>query len=1433
MDVSMQDQDAGFDLFAKVRSQSNSGIASQKKTAMLLAAVEDTIKDQKEQLSPLAYFGALMTFLEQAQLAGGDQEEVVTAVTHLLSLVFVRIPSNILRFKFSAIASTLSSTLQSYQTAGAIIRDAISCIESLLAAQDHASWLAAFTSGPVGKASELRSLFVVLMIFAIDERPKVRRRAHDALKRLLSRPPPPSAHHPATISIIDFCTSHIADFSSAQLKDADKRAKENQVLHVLVFLKGLLPVLAVQGGQDKTRSRLSALCEALLKLPVKSSGTGNTVLTQWVFQVLDSLFGTPSSSVAANSTCFSHLDIALVDGVLRKLLDIRPYQNDVTLGPAWLELVGRGFACLAHLIETVGESDGVATVMAAGVQVDRYATEVYPELLRAFWVSSFTAMIGAEKRAVVERAGELFAGLVRSCITEDMVQRALASRSKTDPVREMMAALPKTLVDVLHRDSWGVVLTVCEAALERLGADGPALVQEILQTIMSIRDSKTYAEEYPFKPQLESAMEAAALSIGFDRFTMIAPLNIFDADEGETRRPYLLAVFGQALTRPAVPSESPFGPSNLTYFTEELLPLWKRLNARAVELKSKGQGHPAKLFETLAHQVFSLFPALCATVPADLPECFDVLAPRLGKILSERHDAEPGEPNIKPLICSGLQALIEGYQKIASLDPADPLFAPHVDAASFGVSKLRQNANKFLNTLCNAYTTVDPAILDSGNTDKAAVLQRLHGPGGGAVYEGCIRAFLTIADGPSVTSYFYGLVKNLLQSQSSGQEVDDGEDSEKISLVKLRMYAVLDLITIIMPILPDVKDRDADDDTPLPDDSPLHVLYRVLTGQLRDADATLQKKTYKSLNLLLDCLPSSQIPLDDLMSRLVDPEVMMLATSGVKRSRIALIRRAVERAPEGEEGESALIEFVPVALSEVMLATKEASEKARGAAYECLVGMGRRMLGAGIRRAREEGTSDAMDGVESDRRASIKEYIIMVVAGMAGESAHMQSASIASLARLIFEFQDSLSEDFLKQLISTVLEFMAQPNREVVKAALGFIKVAAVALPQPYLEDELESIVTSILSHSRDHRSHFKVKVRHILERLIRRFSIEAIEGFVPESDQKLISNIRKRKERLRRKRAAERQEAAGDSQDEDDDPATSALKQKRQMQSRQREFEDAMHGSESELEDSEEGEGDDHYIPEQFKPAVTRGKNNKAIQRTVIREGVDVVDFLDSQVVSRITTSSKAGKRKANEISGKRKADFTTDEDGRMVIAEEGAEDGDGAGEETMKDAMEGVEDLYLESIKGEGAFKRLPDGRIKFVNKRKKEDEAVGGDGAEPAKSSWTRFGSKKKVSAADLAAQQAARDKMLGKQYKAKRAKGDVKKAGQADPFAYIPLSGKIVGNKNKSTQLNSGLVEMVKAARTGGDGKSRKGGKAGANLANGHERRGTSKGNKKHK
>ena len=150
----------------------------------------------------------------------------------------------------------------------------------------------------------------------------------------------------------------------------------------------------------------------------------------------------------------------------------------------------------------------------------------------------------------------------------------------------------------------------------------------------------------------------------------------------------------------------------------------------------------------------------------------------------------------------------------------------------------------------------------------------------------------------------------------------------------------------------------------------------------------------------------------------------------------------------------------------------------------------------------------------------------MMAAGLAGTTPHMISATITALSRIVFEFKDSIPATMISEIITTIVVFLSSANREIVKSALGFVKVAAVTLPVTVVQPHLPALVPALLGWSHDHKNHFKLKVRHIFERMIRRFGFEAVYGCAGEEETaKVLLNIKKRKERAKKKKAGREQE--------------------------------------------------------------------------------------------------------------------------------------------------------------------------------------------------------------------------------------------------------------------------------------------------------------------
>lgn len=166
----------------------------------------------------------------------------------------------------------------------------------------------------------------------------------------------------------------------------------------------------------------------------------------------------------------------------------------------------------------------------------------------------------------------------------------------------------------------------------------------------------------------------------------------------------------------------------------------------------------------------------------------------------------------------------------------------------------------------------------------------------------------------------------------------------------------------------------------------LSSLYKSVLGCLESNDHTVQKKAYRVLEELCEgktpenvAFVSSQ--LDDLQTALLKS----LSTSALS-SRAPRLRCLCNIFKQLEEPQR---EFMASVIPEAILCTKrETGERARAAAYNLLIEMGKAHL----------------RWTEDNREDAITELFEMMMAGLAG-SPHMISATMLALTRIIYEYK--------------------------------------------------------------------------------------------------------------------------------------------------------------------------------------------------------------------------------------------------------------------------------------------------------------------------------------------------------------------------------------------------------------------------------------------
>jgi ribosomal RNA-processing protein 12 len=407
------------------------------------------------------------------------------------------------------------------------------------------------------------------------------------------------------------------------------------------------------------------------------------------------------------------------------------------------------------------------------------------------------------------------------------------------------------------------------------------------------------------------------------------------------------------------------------------------------------------------------------------------------------------------------------------------------------------------------------------------------------------------------------------------------------------------------------------------------------------------------------------------------------------------------------------LHFIPSVLSEVVISAKETNEKAREAAYNLLVAMGEKMAEGG------QVVQTKVPNMPADAptvEASLEEYFTMVSAGLAASTPHMISASITAVTRILYEFHSRISDETITNLLELMDIFLQNPNREIVQSVLGFVKVEVVTLPDSLVRPRLQNLLKNLMVWSHEHKAHFKAKVKHIVERLVRKFGAEDVERACPPEDRKLIVNIRKTREQRKKKK-----------QQAEEDGETPAEKPKGKFES---EYDQAVYGSDS---DESEGDSEDEFVKSQSKQRAGKAKSG---QTYIVEDEDEPLDLLSKKALGNISSTKPLKQRQQPQ---KRTA-ARTNEDGKLVLGDSDDEGGIKFKKSSRNDddfdmdldedntTLEAGINAYVDAIRGRDAAQRGQRNKLKFSNKRTKDDDEMDmeDDGADAAEVRKAKSGS-----------------------------------------------------------------------------------------------------------
>jgi ribosomal RNA-processing protein 12 len=1175
----------------KIRSSPK--LQNQQQTSVVLNAIEDTLRGQNSEFTPTAYFAALLSLLGQyiSHEKGIVNKEVANAIVYLLDLVTSHVPAPLLRSKFPQILASLAPAVTHAEAEAPLLRASIGCLESLLAAQDGQAW------GLPQSSTSPRGAVGALLTLCMDHRPKVRKRAQEALSNVLKHPPPsPSLDHPVSDMCAEAALRHLQTAAEEATGKKKKQRHKEEGVHDPTLMHALQLVNTVASAQNGWPSKkIDSLCEVLLNI----SRGSNEFLTMAAFEIFEIIFAGLADEVSSSK----------LPRLLEIITELQPSQNDSQLLPPWIAVLSRGYDVSAQI-----EPD-----------------ETFQKLPGLF--TKISAFLASSSHNIRVSASECLISLLHTCIPHSVI---LDPSIMDEKVLEKVAKTLRELLSVKYQTAWMEVFNVLAAAFEVLRWQSSPVLDAIIKAVGDLRTDDSFGG----KKEADEVLSAAIKAAGPEAVLAILPLNLNGKASTGPGRAWLLPIMRDSVRN-----------TNLAHFRTELVPLSEMMFQRVLDHGNSPKTMEIKIFETVVHQIWSSLPAYCQ-LPLDLRDAFDqTFAESLSNLLYQ-------QPQMRTDICKGLQNLVDTNKAIAELEGDDDLLeqgrVSKAEAAQ-NIKHLSGFAGNLLAVLFNVYSQTLPH-------NRGNLLQ-------------CINAYLSITPEPELLETFQrvaGMLETALPETGSQTQADKQKAAGKDSKNKMppTSHTLMDLVITMA--------------TYLPRESFAGLFNMAATVVSKQDDPQLQKKAYK----LIPRLSESEIGRQALAERNADLQELLIASADkvsppARRDRLASIAEIIPGLPKSD------LHFIPSVISEVVISCKEVNEKARTAAFDLLVLFGEKMAEGGtvVNAKVPHMSADAPAAA-----ASLEEYFTMVSAGLAGSTPHMISASITALTRLLYEFQRRLPEETVTDLVQTMDLFLTSNNREIVRSVLGFVKVCIISLPSSLVLPRLESLVPNLIVWSHEHKQHFKAKVKHIFERMIRRFGAELVERYTPESDRKLIANIRKTRERRKKRK---------DGGDEADD-TTPAQRKQGKFES---EYDEAVYGSAS---DSGSDISDDDVLG---RSAAKGQKAKQGGRQYIVEDEDEPLDLLDRKALAHVS-STKPTKQRPEPAGRKNKA--KTDLDGKLVFDEDSdpevLEFDDGGmvdGQEPGDGTLQGGINAYVEAIKSKNAPQRGQKGKLKFKNVRNDDDE------------------------------------------------------------------------------------------------------------------------------
>ncbi|CAA0821517.1 ARM repeat superfamily protein [Striga hermonthica] len=1112
--------------------------------------------------------------------------------------------------------------------------------------------------------ADVAQLYGVLIGYIADERPKVRKQSHLCLRETLEYfhlVPPLVA--PASESITNAFERFllIAGGSNATASEGPKAAQE--VLYILDALKACLPYMS-----SKSSTNILKYFKSLLELR-------HPIVTRRIADGLNALCLHAVGEISAE---------ILTELLCSLITSVSPHESSAD-----------GMTFTARLLDT-----GMKRVYFLNRQI---CVVKLPLVFNAL-----KDILASEHEEASVAAVATFKSLIQSCIDESLIKQGVdqitvnadaATRQTSPTVIEKICATVESLLDYHYEPVWDMSFQVVSTLFDKLGKDSSYFLKGTLKSLADMQ--KMPDENFTFKKQFHECMGTALGAMGPESFLSLLPLNLEIQDLSESNL-WLFPILKQYTVG-----------ANLSFFTNSILPMIVEMKKKSAEFERVGKLHSARSVDGIVYSLWSLLPSFC-NYPLDTAESFKVLEKALCTALQE-------EPEVRGLICSGLQILIQQNKRILEGNQDRPSTEIGVaeeramtlytaDVAGSNLHTLKSSARELLTVLTGIYSKF--------SKDTIGILQST------------IVELASILDKETVSRFFKKTMQKLLtvtqdvsrlrnNKDSNAMQVDDSSRAASLSTARAQLF------DLAVSLLPGLDSKEVD------------LLFTAVTPALKDADGLIQKKAYRALSLILQTSDDFILrKLEVVLSLMI--EVLPSCHFSAKRQRLDCLYFLIIHAIK-EGSEKRRHDITASFLTEIILALKEANKKTRNRAYDILVQIG-------------HACGDEDQGGEE----KLRQFFNMVAGGLAGETPHMISAAMTGLARLAYEFSDLVSAAY--NLLPSAFLLLQRKNKEIIKANLGLLKVLVAKSQAEGLKAHLRGMVEGLLSWQDSTKNHFKAKIKLLLEMLVKKCGLDAVKEVMPEDHMKLLTNIRKLKNRKEKKQAAK----SLDDRSILSKATTSRISRWNHTKIFSELNDNDSNDSDGEFTDGKSivGRHSKYSLAVQSKSSLSRSKKSRKAAKSLQEDSFDQLDdepldLLDTQRMRSALRPSQPQRMKDDESDD----EPLIDPDGRLVIQEEG--------KSKKADRKKKRESLDAEENDGKSEAGSHLSSKSAKTQKRRKTSE-----------SGWA----------------------YTGKEYASKKAGGDVKRKDKLEPYAYWPLDRKMVSRRPEHrAAARKGMASVVKLTK----------------------------------